>query len=61
MNDLPIEIEYRTAYAPMYECYVRLTHAYTDDRGEWIFVGVNSAEGITGHLFRKCELENLQC
>ena len=55
--DKPKEKLYRTAYSPMYECYVALTRAFTDDRGEWIFVGVNSKQGINDHLFRKCELE----
>ncbi len=36
---------YKSAYCPMYECYVNLTDVYQRD-GEWFYCIHNEAEGI---------------
>lgn len=53
---IPKQKTYKTAYCPMFECHVRIDTAWTDDRGDWIFMATNNAEFITEHLFRECEL-----
>lgn len=48
---------YKTAYSPLFACYVTITHVYDDADGDVIFVGENKTRGIENHLFREHELE----
>jgi len=52
----PKEKLYRTAFSPLFDCFVSIDHSWQDDRGEWIFKCLNKSEGLVGHLFRTCEL-----
>ena len=52
------ETLYKTAYSPLFECYVAIVSAHQDSDGEWIFCCENVFEGIRQHLFRKSELIN---
>lgn len=47
---------YKTAYSPLFECYVRLVRVYDDEDGVPIFVGENEERGLSNHLFRESEL-----
>lgn len=48
---------YKTAYSPLFECYVSITRVYDDEDGQVIFVGESQAAGLKDHLFREHELE----
>ena len=56
----PKETLFETAFAPLFNCYVKITKAHQDSAGEWIFTGNFDHEGdhCIGHLFRACELKN---
>ena len=52
------ETLYKTAYSPLFECYVQIIKVRKDCRGEWLFHCENIEEGLMNHLFRKSELSN---
>lgn len=47
---------YKTAYSPLFKCYVNLLRVYDDAHGIAVFVGENKKHGLTDHLFRENEL-----
>lgn len=49
------EMLYKTAYSPLYKCYVGITHAYKDCNDKWIFEA-RLEDGCDLILFRKEEL-----
>lgn len=52
---------YKTAFSPMFEVYVRISRAYKDSAGEWIFMCSSEYDPnaiLEDHLFRKYELRN---
>lgn len=48
---------YKTAYSPLFDCFVGIEHAHKDDLGSWIFRCFNKEAGLEGHLFREHELQ----
>ena len=49
---------YKTAFSPMFNEYVSITHAYIDDDGRWLFYACLASEPDHEIIFRKEELEN---
>lgn len=49
---------YKTAWSPLFECYVSIVHAHQDSDGRWIFTCNNKEHGLNNHLFRESELDN---
>lgn len=47
---------YKTAFSPLFNCYITIVHAYQDTSERWIFVGNNKKEELHNHLFREDEL-----
>ena len=60
VTEMTIEKEtlYKTAYSPLFDCYVAIIKARKDDKGEWIFHCKNTDEGLIDQMFRKSELIN---
>ncbi len=57
VSSKPKQQLYTTAYSLLFETFVAIQRAFTDDRGEWIFVCDGEAgSGINEHLFREIEL-----
>lgn len=54
----PKQTLYKTAYSPFYEMYVKIDSAYTDDRGEWIYIVTMNNDEETACWFRSEELIN---
>lgn len=48
---------YKTAYSPLFQCFVGIQKAHTDVDGNFIFTCQNEKEGLSNHLFRETELE----
>jgi hypothetical protein len=50
---------YKTAFSPLYEVFVAITHVHTDADGKFIFTCDFSHKGamVKGILFREHELE----
>ena len=56
------ETLFKTAWSHTFQCYVGITHAHQDSRGEWIFT-CDFTDGFDGSkrrgfLFRTEELDN---
>ena len=54
---------YKTAYSHIFDCYVKLTHAYQVDDGHgnkrWLWYGENLDQNIgPNHIFSEYELSN---
>ena len=57
MSDV-IKRMYRTAYSPLYQCYVSIVRCHQDVDGNWIFCCGNREQAIDDVLFRETELTN---
>jgi len=62
MKVTPKQELYKTAFSPIYNCFVGIIHAHQDSLGEWIYtcrLENSPADAPVGNgiLFRECELE----
>lgn len=59
MNAQQKETLYRTAYSPLFECFVAIDYAHQDEHGRWIYTCHFKHEGveISKHLFSENELK----
>jgi len=63
----PKQTLYKTAYSPMYDCFVSINHAHQDDLGQWIYTCSSDYKDpkkpyrltLTNVLFRECELARI--
>lgn len=55
--DILPQLHYKSAYSPMYECYINITHVH-NNKGLWIYTGSNSVMGLHDILFTDQELIN---
>lgn len=61
MEIIPKQKLYKSAYCSMFECYVRITHAYQVEDGNgnhrWLFYAENFEQGIKPNtIFSEFEL-----
>ena len=50
------ETLYTSAWSPLFNCFVRIDHAFKDSAGALIYRCSNPAMGLNNHLFREYEL-----
>jgi hypothetical protein len=58
----PKQKSYVTAFSPLFNVFVSITHAHQDVDGRWIYTcqsSYNPDAILTDHLFREEELERL--
>ncbi len=57
---LPKQLLYKTAYSPLFDCYVGIIAAWKLENGTWIFMcNSDYKDNVTlhNHLFTEAELE----
>lgn len=48
---------YKTAFSPLFNCYITIVRSHQDSDGRWFYAGTNKKEGLEDQLFRENELE----
>lgn len=59
---LPKQKIYKTAYSKVFDCYVKITHAYIQNDGygygRWLFYVTNEKKEIYNNIHSENELKN---